>query len=157
MRNRRIVPALATLLTGLALVATNGCGSPDTGSPPTAPAKASAPAAKAKPKPAQPDLSVSQQNALRSAGQYLAMSGFSRKGLIEQLSSEAGEGYPVKDATWAVDHVKADWNEQAVRSAKEYLKMTPFSRKDLIEQLSSAAGEGYTVAQATYAADKVGL
>jgi len=78
-------------------------------------------------------------------------------GLIEQLSSSAGEGFPEKDATWAVDHLGADWNEQAVRCAQDYLKMQGFSRKGLIEQLSSSAGEKFTVAQATYAVNKLGL
>jgi hypothetical protein len=100
---------------------------------------------------------VSQRNALRSAKVYLEMSGFSRLGLIQQLSSSAGDGYPKADATWAVDHLNADWNEQAVRSGKTYLDMSGFSRAGLIAQLSSNAGDRYTKAQSTYAADKLGL
>ena len=103
-------------------------------------------------------LTVSQQQALESAKSYLAMgSGFSRAGLIEQLSSKAGEGFPKADAVWAVDHLDVDWNQQAVLSAKNYLEMGGFSRASLIEQLSSSAGEGFTRAQAEYAANKVGL
>ena len=85
------------------------------------------------------------------------MSGFSRDGLIKQLSSPYGSGYTKADATFAVDHLNVDWNQQAVRSAKDYLSMTHFSRAGLIEQLSSPYGSGYTVAQATYAANNVGL
>ena len=84
------------------------------------------------------------------------MTGFSRNGLIDQLSSDAGEGYSVADATAAVDSLGVDWNENAARSAKEYLDMTGFSCKGLIEQLSSSAGSQYTVEQATYGARAAG-
>ncbi|MFD1682565.1 Ltp family lipoprotein [Pseudomonas rhodesiae] len=98
------------------------------------------------------DLTGPQKNAVRSAKQYLSMAGFSRNGLIHQLSSDAGEGFDVSDATIAVDSMNIDWNQQAVRSAKQYLNMMGFSCKGLIKQLSSSAGEKYTVDQATYGA-----
>ena len=101
-------------------------------------------------------LTGPQKNAVRSAKQYLSMQGFSRDGLIQQLSSEFGEGYKVADATIAVDSLSIDWNEQAVRSGKQYLSMQGFSCKGLIQQLSSSAGEKYTVSQATYGAQKAG-
>lgn len=101
--------------------------------------------------------SVSQRNALRAAQDYLRYSGFSRQGLIDQLSSQYGEKFPVADATWAVDHLHANWNEQAVRVGQSYLKLQGFSRDGLIEQLSSPYGDKFTVAEATYAADKLGL
>lgn len=93
--------------------------------------------------------------ALRSAESYLAMSGFSKQGLYEQLSSSAGEGFTQAQAQYAVDHVDADWKKEAVESARSYLEMSPMSRADLIEQLSSSAGEGFTYDQAVYAVDKV--
>lgn len=95
-------------------------------------------------------------NAARSAQQYLNMTGFSREGLIEQLSSGAGDGYSIADATAAVDSLTVDWNEQAVRSAKQYLDMTGFSCSGLVEQLSSDAGSKYTKAQARYGAEQAG-
>ena len=98
------------------------------------------------------DLTGPQKNAVRSAKQYLSMTGFSRNGLIHQLSSDAGEGFDVSDASIAVDSMNIDWNQQAVRSAKQYLNMMGFSCKGLIKQLSSSAGEKYTVDQATYGA-----
>ncbi|HWT51685.1 MAG TPA: Ltp family lipoprotein [Caulobacter sp.] len=101
-------------------------------------------------------LTSSQKNAARSATQYLRMSGFSREGLIDQLSSSAGDGYDVADATAAVDSLDVDWNENAVRSAKQYLSMSGFSCKGLIEQLSSSAGDKYTVTQATFGARQAG-
>src|SRR5699024_10277346 len=72
-------------------------------------------------------LSRPQKNAVRSAEQYINMTGFSGEGLIEQLSSEYGDGYGIEDATIAIDSLNIDWNEQAVRSAEEYLDMTGFS------------------------------
>lgn len=101
-------------------------------------------------------LTGPQRNAVRSAKQYLSMQGFSRAGLIEQLSSDAGNGYDLADATIAVDSLGADWNEHAARSAKQYLTMMGFSCKGLIEQLSSSAGNKYTVEQATYGAKQAG-
>jgi len=84
------------------------------------------------------------------------MSGFSRQGLIDQLSSSAGSGYSVADATAAVDSLNADWNAEAVKSAKQYLAMSGFSCQGLIGQLDSSAGDKYTVAQATYGAQQAG-
>lgn len=101
-------------------------------------------------------LTGPQKNAVRSAKQYLGFQGFSRAGLIQQLSSDAGDGYKVADATIAVDSLKVDWNQEAVRSAKQYLNMQGFSCNGLIEQLSSSAGDQYTVSQATYGAQQAG-
>jgi Host cell surface-exposed lipoprotein len=100
---------------------------------------------------------ASQDNARRSAESYLEMSAFSRKGLIQQLSSSAGEGFSRADAIYAVNHIDVDWNEQAAKSAKGYLDMSTFSRQGLIEQLSSDAGEGFTYAQAVYGVNQTGL
>ncbi|PRX11487.1 nucleoside phosphorylase [Actinoplanes italicus] len=106
---------------------------------------------------ARKPLSVEYQNAVRSAESYLRNGVFSRKGLIEQLSSEAGEGFSLEAATFAVDSLEIDYNKQAVKSARSYLRSGAFSRKGLIEQLSSDAGEGFTRSQAAYGADAVGL
>jgi host cell surface-exposed lipoprotein len=95
------------------------------------------------------------ERALQSAEDYLAMSGFSKQGLYEQLSSSAGEGFTPSQAQYAVDHVNADWNKEAVESARDYLEMMPMSKSELIEQLSSSAGDGFTYEQAVYAVNKV--
>lgn len=106
---------------------------------------------------AEPEgLSRPQKNAVRSAEQYISMTGFSREGLIDQLSSYGGEGYEVVNATIAIDSLNIDWNEQAVRSAEQYLDMMGFSCNGLIDQLSSDGGEGYTVDQAAYGALQAG-
>jgi hypothetical protein len=104
-----------------------------------------------------PTLTKSQEQAIGSAEQYLSFTAFSRKGLIQQLSSGAGEGFSVADATYAVDHIKVNWNEQAAKSAKSYLSMMHFSRQGLIRQLESSAGEGFTHSQAVYGVTKAGL
>lgn len=105
---------------------------------------------------ATPKLTGPQKNAVRSARQYLSMTGFSRDGLIAQLSSEFGDGYAVADATAAVDSLDVDWNENAARSARQYLNMTGFSCNGLVEQLSSDAGDKYTQSQARYGAQAAG-
>lgn len=111
-----------------------------------------------KPKAETTGYTVARQNAIDSAKSYLDMGGgFSRLGLIEQLSSGAGEGFTKADAEFAVDHIKVNWNKQAVLSAKSYLQMGGMSRTELIDQLSSQAGEQFTLAQAEYAANQVGL
>lgn len=101
-------------------------------------------------------LTAQQQNAVRSANAYLSMSGFSRDGLIAQLSSPFGDDYEVADATTAVDSLTVDWNEQAARSARQYLSMSGFSCRGLINQLSSDFGDKYTVSQAEFGARQAG-
>ena len=83
--------------------------------------------------------------------------GFSRDGLIQQLSSSAGDGYDIDDATIAVDSLDVDWNEQAAKSAQSYLDFKGFSCDGLIQQLSSKAGDKFTKEQATYGAKQVGV
>jgi hypothetical protein len=50
-----------------------------------------------------PDMTLAQENALRSAESYLEFAGFSRQGLIDQLSSEYGDQFTVEQATFAAD------------------------------------------------------
>jgi hypothetical protein len=101
--------------------------------------------------PAPAHVSVSQQNAQKSASSYLQYSSFSRSGLIRQLEYE---GYSTSDGTWAVDSLKVNWNEQAAKKAKEYLRYSSFSRSGLIDQLKY---EGFTSGQAEYGVSQTGL
>jgi Host cell surface-exposed lipoprotein. len=78
------------------------------------------------------------------------MKAFSRNGLIQQLSSDAGDSYKISDASVAMYNLNIDWNQEAVKSAKQYLNMKGFSCKGLIQQLTSCAGYTYPVDQATY-------
>lgn len=110
------------------------------------------------PQPAPgPNLTPAQRNAVRVAEQYLRVMPFSRLGLIDQLSSDAGNRFAVGDATIAVDSLNVDWNAQAAKSAQTYLKVMGFSCDGLIEQLSSTSGSQFTVAQATYGARQAGI
>ncbi len=101
-------------------------------------------------------LTGPQKNAVRAAQSYLSISAFSRDGLIEQLSSQAGNGFNINDATKAVDSLGVDWNQEAVKSAKQYLQMMGFSCSGLIQQLSSRAGAKFTEKQATFGAQRAG-
>lgn len=104
-----------------------------------------------------PSMSPSQAQAVGAAEDYLAFSHFSRQGLIDQLSSEYGDQFSVADATFAVDWVSPDWNEQAAGSASDYLEFSSFSCQGLIDQLSSEYGDQYTLEQARYGAQSVGI
>jgi hypothetical protein len=97
------------------------------------------------------------ENAISKAQEYLETMAFSRQGLIEQLSSQYGSGFPVDKATKAVDLLQVDWNAQAAKKAREYLDTMPFSRQGLIQQLESPYGSAFTHAQAVYGVNAVGL
>ena len=96
------------------------------------------------------NLTLSQQNALKSAKSYIEFSNFSKNGLIGQLEYEK---YPHEDAVLAVESISVDWNEQAVGSAKSYISTSGFSYEGLIGQLEY---EEYTHEQAVYGADNCG-
>ena len=85
------------------------------------------------------------------ANDYLDYTAFSRKGLIKQLEFE---GFSKADATFAVDSLDVNWNEQAAAMAENYLDYTSFSRKGLINQL---VFEGFTLSQAQYGVKQAGL
>lgn len=89
-------------------------------------------------------------NAINTAKQYLAYSGFSRTGLIEQLEYE---GYSTESATYAVDNCGADWNNECAETAQDYLDYSSFSRSGLYDQLSY---EGFTAEQIEYGLSAVG-
>src|SRR5699024_3009438 len=65
----------------------------------------------------QPEETLSQQNAVAKAKDYLLFTSFSKKGLIEQLEFE---GFDNKDAVYAVEKLNIDWKEQAVLKAEDY-------------------------------------
>ena len=94
---------------------------------------------------------VSQQNALRKAADYLKYTAFSRTGLIGQLEYEK---YSTGDATWAVDRVTVDWNAQAAKKAKDYLKYSSFSRSRAVRPTDL---RGLHPEQAEYGVSQTGL
>jgi len=104
---------------------------------------------------------VSQQNAYESAQSYLDYTAFSRAGLLGQLTSEYGEGFPPEDAEFAIARLEAeggvDWNAEAAESAASYLEYSSFSRQGLLDQLTSQYGEQFTQEQAEYGVSTTGL
>lgn len=114
-------------------------------------AMSSEPAAAASVSASHHHVTKSQKQAVGKAKDYLRYIHFSKKGLIEQLRYE---GFSRKDATYAVNHIKVNWNKQAAGTAKDYLKYMHFSRSGLIEQLEY---ERFTRSQAVYGVKKVGL
>jgi hypothetical protein len=154
--------ATSTVAAG-AVLFVSGCGSSAiaTSSNPTTAAPSDAPAKKESAAVATtaPALTTAQKQAVTAAKGYLALGGgFSRQGLLDQLTSSAGSGFTVADATYAVDSLNTDWNAQAVLAAKGYLKLgSGFSHAGLVQQLSSSAGSKFTAAEAEYATTQVGL
>jgi hypothetical protein len=96
-------------------------------------------------------MSVSQENAIRKAEQYLDFTAFSKEGLTGQLEFD---GFSNEDSTFAVNNITVDWKEQAGKKAKDYLDFTSFSRQGLIDQLEF---DGFTTEESTYGVDQVGL
>jgi hypothetical protein len=94
---------------------------------------------------------ASQSNAVSTARAYLAYTSFSRSGLINQLVFEQ---FSTADATYAVDQINPNWNEQAAKTAKAYLAYTSFSHQGLVDQLTF---EGFTPDQAEYGVSQSGL
>jgi hypothetical protein len=123
-----------------------------------APTAAPTPAAKPGTAAVTSQLTAQEQQAVLAAKDYLSLGGgFSRHGLIDQLSSSYGSGFSVAAATAAVDSLGVDWNAQAVLAAKGYLSLgTGFSHAALVSQLDSPDGSKFTAAQAEYGATKAG-
>lgn len=98
----------------------------------------------------KPVYTLAQQNAIGSAQDYLAYSGFSRTGLIGQLEFE---GFSTEEATFGVDNSGADWNAEAAESAQQYLDYSTFSRQGLYDQL---AFEGFLDSEIQFGLAAVG-
>jgi hypothetical protein len=105
--------------------------------------------------PASSSMTDGQQQAVDSAEDYLSEGqGFSKQGLLNQLTSSFGEGFPKSDAEFAIKYLNPNWDEQAVDSASGYLSEGQgFSKQGLLQQLTSTAGEGFTEGQAAFAID----
>ena len=99
----------------------------------------------------RPKETRAQANARAKGEEYLSMSAFSRKGLIQQLKYE---GFSKKDAKYGADAQHANWKKQAALKAEEYLDTSSFSREGLIGQLTY---EGFTRKQAEYGVKQTGL
>ncbi|MCW2833557.1 MAG: hypothetical protein JWN68_1510 [Nocardioides sp.] len=100
-------------------------------------------------------MASGQENALQAGQNYIDIMPFSKAGLIQQLSSSAGDGYSKADATFAANNVDVDWNAEAVEAAELYQDTMPMSKDGLVQQLSSPAGDEFTKEQAVQAVNKV--
>lgn len=98
----------------------------------------------------QPETTLGQSNAIKKARDYLKFMPFSRSGLVKQLEFE---GFSTDEATYGVDNITVNWNEQAAKKAQEYLDLMAFSREELITQL---VFEGFSQTEAEYGATSVG-
>lgn len=126
-------------------------GSPVAAAPPSVtPTPTAIPTPTVAPAPEAPAETLAQSNARRSAQEYLDFTSFSRSGLIGQLEFE---GFSTEDATYGVDSLNANWNDQAAKKAQEYLDFASFSRAELVDQLIF---EGFTAEQAEFGVVAVG-
>ena len=89
--------------------------------------------------------------ALATAQTYSDTMHMSKKGLYRQLTSDSGEKFPPDAAKYAVDNVKADWNENALQTAKNYRESMNMSKEAIRDQLTSTSGEQFTKSEADYA------
>ena len=107
----------------------------------------------------QASWSREQQNAYKAGLSYLEFMSFSRQGLIDQLSSEYGDQYPLEVAEFAVNAIEedglVDWDAECEEAAESYLSFMTFSKQELIDQLCSDYGDQFTREQAERAVEKV--
>ena len=98
-------------------------------------------------------MTAAQQQAVDAAQSYLSEGqGFSKQGLLSQLTSSAGNGFSMPDAKFAIHYLNPNWDQQAVEAADGYLtEGQGFSEQGLLQQLTSSAGSGFTQTQAEYA------
>ncbi|WP_367295155.1 Ltp family lipoprotein [Levilactobacillus yonginensis] len=90
--------------------------------------------------------------ALSKAESYADSMDMSKEGIYEQLTSDAGEQFSDKAATYAMNHLTdVDWNANALAKAKSYQKDMHMSSSAIRDQLTSSSGEQFTDAQADYA------
>ncbi|MFC6274536.1 Ltp family lipoprotein [Levilactobacillus tangyuanensis] len=98
------------------------------------------------------DVPTEYQSALNKAEDYAGSMDMSEQGVYDQLTSDAGEQFSEKAATYAMKHLTdIDWKANALAKAKSYQKDMDMSPDAIRDQLSSSAGEQFTEAQADYA------
>ena len=96
-----------------------------------------------------PELTPSQERALRSAQNSLDLEGYSRLALMNYLTQV--KGFTKADAAYAADHVRANWQEEAAEVAQSRIDATDgYSPTSLIAHLTLF--DGFTKADARSAA-----
>lgn len=101
------------------------------------------------------NLTISQQNAVKTAESYLKSMAFSRNGLFQQLTSPYGSQFSEDDGWFAINYLEehglVNWNEEAQEEARSYVRSMPFSRNELFQQMTSEYGAGFTPEEAEQA------
>lgn len=92
-----------------------------------------------------------KQKAIYTAKEYLKITSYSKKGLIDQLIHD---GFNRANSLYAVNNCNANWYDEAKRSARTYLKILDYNKEELIMQLEF---EGFTHDEAIYGANQNGL
>ena len=75
------------------------------------------------------------------------------KGIQGWAKEDVKVVFTAEDAQYAVDNVKADWEENALKKAETYQKMMSMSPSAIYDQLTSEHGEKFTAEEAQYAID----
>ena len=105
------------------------------------------------------DYTMEEQNCYQSAMSYIESNCLSKQGLIDQLSSEYGEGYPKEVAEKVVNDIDEkgliDWDAECKESAISYVESNCLSKQGLIDQLSSESGENFTKEQSEKAVESI--
>lgn len=102
-------------------------------------------------KPAEPSVPTEYKSALNKATTYANTMHLSKAGVYDQLTSEYGEKFSPEAAQYAVDNVKANWNDNALQKAKTYQDSMSMSPAAIYDQLTSSYGEKFTPDEANYA------
>ena len=95
------------------------------------------------------------KSALKKAEVYSNTMSMSKASIYEQLVSEFGEKFPKEAAQYAVDNLKANYNENALKKAETYSSSMNMSKASIYDQLTSSAGEKFTKEEAQYAVDNL--
>lgn len=94
-------------------------------------------------------------SALAKAEMYSSTMNMSKKGLYEQLTSDAGEQFSAEAAQYAIDNVNADYKNNALKKAEMYQETMHMSPASIRDQLVSDAGEKFTKEEAEYALENL--
>ena len=70
---------------------------------------------------------------------------------MNNLFSENGEKFTADEAQYAIDNLKANFNENALAKAKTYQESMSMSPEAIKDQLTSQYGEKFTQEEADYA------
>lgn len=97
------------------------------------------------------DVPTEYKSALKKANSYSKNFHMSKSGVYNQLVSEHGENFPEDAAQYAMENIKADWNENALKKAESYAKNMHMSKKGIYDQLVSEHGENFEESEAQYA------